>query len=1138
MTSTAPFLRIVPPDPTAQQRVASDPAASVWVNASAGSGKTTILTHRVTRLLLSGVRPERILCLTFTRAAAAEMSLRVTERLSHWAVCSDNELSASLTDLQGRVPTSEESTRARRLFAEALACPGGMRIRTLHAFGQEILRRFPIESGLAPHFSVIEEEDAQALQEDCLKNLLQEAALPDSQLGPAIVTLIDRLGEKAFRDMARHVLREKTRIRKALIQYGDLDALTAHIRNALHLAPDDTITSLIDSAFDPETFHADEIRKAATTLLEGKPTYIKRGQKILAWLDLPPSQQVASYYSYARFFLKADGNLYTDYGDTKLLKQHPDLDRLLRREATRLQSLNERIAAVETATLTAAALAFGQALITSYSHRKHVQAALDYDDLVHETLNLLQRPGIAPWILHKLDDGLDHLLVDEAQDTSRAQWDIVATLADEFFAGSTAHDNNRTLFVVGDEKQSIYSFQNADPAAFAAMRHFFKNKIEGAEKFWSEIPLHVSFRSAPAVLRAVDAVFAVDQTRQGVAAHPIEHVSFKRDHLFGRVEVWPLIPQPEKNKNKDTVWDLPLGYENERDPQAELAAHIASTIKGWLVKNERLPDSDRPIRAGDIMILLRRRGRFADLMVSALKQNNVPVTGVDRMRLMEQLPVMDLLALIQFTLLPEDDLNLAALLRGPLLNMSEDELMHLAARRNGIPLWHRLKASTAHKPAHDYLAAWLGKADFMTPFAMLTHVLNAPCPASTVSGKKAIWSRLGLDALDPIEELLNAAQNFGRHHAPSLQSFLHHLAASDSEIKRELDHGQNSGEGQIRIMTVHASKGLEAPIVFLPDTTNVPRVQDVPKFLWSDNGLPFYLPSRPDTGLTRPIWNHARTAQLEEYRRLLYVALTRASHRLYIGGWELARNETDGTMSWYNLIKNGMGTSEAHAQNTNPEIIVWEDAVLPAKSGSTAPTTTSTIPPLPDWARTAAPAEKRETATLSPSQLGAQPSSASPDQAFARGRIIHRLLQSLPDVDEDKREAAATRFLAHPQHRLIEVQQNEVRSEVMKLLHHPDFAHLFGPQSRAEVPLAGIVAGQKFSGQVDRLVLTQGEVWVVDYKTNRPPPADAADIPDAYRAQMEAYRALLQSIYPGQKVRCFLLWTYTPHLMEVLARQG
>lgn len=1124
-----------PADPTSLQRAASAPDTSVWVNASAGSGKTTILTNRVLRLLLTGVRPERILCLTFTRAAAAEMALRVTSRLSHWAVCGDNELNALLSDLQGRRPLPEEMTRARRLFAAALGCPGGMRIRTLHAFGQEVLRRFPVEANLPPHFTVIEDDDARTLQDDIL---LQQ--LRDDADNPALHYLLEQLGEKAFRQMMGVLLQGRDKIAAAVTHHGSVAALATALRRHMALEDDATVEKLVAAALSPHAFDEQKVRDAARKAAEGGDTFATRGRQILDWLALPQAERLARHTVYMDALLKDDGEPYREYANKKIRAAHPEIDSVLRGEALRLRLLRQKLADLDLVNLTGAAIGFGHDFIRRYTAAKRRRAVLDYNDLVTETLNLLQRPGIAPWILHKLDDGLDHLLVDEAQDTSRAQWDIVATLADEFFAGLGARDANRTLFVVGDEKQSIYSFQNAEPEAFAAMRAMFAEKIRRAEKGWTEIPLQVSFRSAPAILRAVDAVFAAPDARQGVSVEPVRHQPFKADTLSGRVEVWPSIPAPPRTKETED-WQLPLGYDNENDPQAEMATRIAATIKHWLRHGTTLPGMDRPIQPRDIMILLRNRGTFAGTMVRALKQKpfDVPVTGVDRMHLTSQLPVMDVLALIQFTLLPDDDLNLATVLRGPLLNLGEDDLMELAARRGPESLWHRLQTRAGEPSfhaAHAYLTAWLGRADRLTPFAMLTHILNAPCPGSAISGRRALWSRLGLDALDPIDELLNAAQNFSRRHAPSLQAFLHWLTASDSEIKRELDRGDDHGGGQVRIMTVHASKGLEAPIVFLPDTTGLPRAQDVPRLQWDEaRHLPFYFTRKPEAGPAAFVWQEARQAQMEEYRRLLYVALTRASHRLYIGGWEPARNEGDAAHSWYGLVRGGLAQSEAHVAATQDPVeplIVWEDA-SPAPVTEKEPAAAPRAISLPAWALEPAPAEHAPLAPLAPSHLDDETAAATPDAAYARGRLLHRLLQYLPGLKPGAQEKAAARFLATPQFRLSAAEQTGLMREVMGLLRHPDFAPLFGPGSRAEVPLAGYAGGVPVAGQVDRLVEHGDEIWVVDYKTNRPPPRRVEDVPPAYRRQMEAYRALLANVYKGRKIRGFLLWTYTGWLQEL-----
>jgi ATP-dependent helicase/nuclease subunit A len=1117
------------PDPNVNQRAASDPLASVWVNASAGSGKTKVLTDRVTRLLLSGVRPEKILCLTYTRAGAAEMANRVTGILSKWAVCEDAELDNDLDKLQNEPPTSKQRVEARRLFARVLSCPGGLRIRTIHSFCQEILSRFPIEAGLPPHFALIDEQEVDVLNNEVLDDLLREAAAqPEQKLAQALNILIAAQGETGFIKMLQEVMHARGRIEAAIAAAGSEKNLINQTRNLLQLEPEDTPKTVRANAMSrlPEA----ELRQLAAWLAQGSKTHLERSQVLAEILATSSEERAAKFDAYRLLFLTKENEPRKAFANKEILQKHPEIDETSQREAARIQSILERIEAAEIAEVTSGVLTFGFVFAKRLSERKAARAAVDYDDLIMFTENLLHQSGIAPWILYKLDNGLDHILVDEAQDTSRAQWNIVQSLTQEFYAGAGARDNNRTLFVVGDEKQSIFSFQNADPAAFHSFRNIFSRDLEGAGKTLEKIGLHVSFRSAKATLDAVDAVFALDAVREGVSQDPVSHTSFS--NRIGRVEVWPILKQASNEADKSGAWILPTGYEEERDPQAELAQQIAMKIKNWLTQRDVLPGADRPIAPDDIMILLRRRGRFADLMVRALKANKIPVTGVDRMHLINQLPVMDLLAMLRFVLLPEDNLNLATLLRSPLLGLSEEQLMELAIGREGS-LWQSVKTSPLFAIVHDYLSAKLSEADFSTPFAFLSHILNAPCPANADSGRKALWARLGDEALDPIEELLNEAQSFGRSHSPSLQNFLRWLTQADAEIKRELDRGG----GQVRIMTVHASKGLEAPIVFLPDTTAVPRTVDIPKFQWGENDTPLFLPRTPDFGAAARLWQAARERQMEEYRRLFYVALTRAANRLYICGWVGNKNEGDLSQSWYGLAASALHPlHQEHLANDAsgpiPEI-AFADAVtsLAAPLQTRKPSVQKT--PLPAWALRQVEAQPA-VIHLVPSQESTDSFAATPDAAFARGRIIHRLLQSLPDIDPARRIEATQKFLAQPRHALTPAQREEIAAEVNALLNDEKFSTLFAPDSLAEAPLTGNIDGVNVFRQVDRLCLRGDEVWIVDYKTNRPPPANEADIPASYRRQLNEYRTLLRGIYPDKKLHCFLLWTYAPRLMEVV----
>jgi ATP-dependent helicase/nuclease subunit A len=500
---------------------------------------------------------------------------------------------------------------------------------------------------------------------------------------------------------------------------------------------------------------------------------------------------------------------------------------------------------------------------------------------------------------------------------------------------------------------------------------------------------------------------------------------------------------------------------------------------------------------------------------------------------------MDLLALMQFAILPEDDLTLACILHGPLLALSEEQLMELAIGRKGT-LWQSLKEKPAFAEAREYLEKWLNEADFSTPFAMLAHILNEPCPGSEISGKQALWARLGPDVLDPIGELLNAAQEFGHRHAPSLQAFLHWLMLTGAEIKRELDRsGKDRGGNEVRIMTVHAAKGLEAPIVFLPNATDLPEAQKTAGLLWdSQSSAPVYLRGQPQSGIARNLWIEAQQKQMEEYRRLFYVALTRAENRLYICGWENTRSKKRAAEeSWYALAEQALAPLHEPSipEGKSLAAIAFADHGLAIREVEVSKKSATQKVKLPKWARRKAPVESAKVRPLAPSRLApeSEPSTASPDQLYARGRIIHRLLESLPEIEDSKRDEIATRFLASPQHRLPKKEQKEIAAEVLKLLRNPEYAPLFGPGSRAEVPLAGIYEGQPIAGQIDRLCVRGDEVWIVDYKSNRPPPSHVEDVSSAYRKQLAAYRAVLTDIYPGKAIRCFLLWTYGPRLMPI-----
>ncbi len=1128
-------------DPTTRQRRAADPKASVWVAASAGAGKTKVLTDRVLALLLDGTLPSRILCLTFTKAAAAEMSTRIARRLSNWTTGRASDVEADIAAILGRAPDPPALLRARQLFALVLEAPGGLKIQTLHGFCQTLLKRFPLEAGVAPYFELADERTAAELLAAARDHVLQEArAGHDQVLAEALAAITEQASEFTFDELMREVARERARLQRQLDQAGGAEALIELVYRRVGADPAVSVKDLIEAACADSAFDAPALRAAGRALGAGSDADQGRGQILAAWLGRAPGDRAAVLAAYMKLFLTQE----REVRKTLITKQGQAADpaalAALQSEAARLVELARRISARVVAEATAQLLRLAGAMLAAYRRRKEAKALLDYDDLILIARDLLRRPGVAPWVLYKLDGGIDHVLIDEAQDTNQEQWQVVAALVEEFFVGAGARELERTVFAVGDRKQSIFSFQRADPAGFEAMRRHFKDAVAAIGRRWHEVELDTSFRSVAPVLAAVDAVFAEPGAADGVV--PDGQTSHHRPHRLGQaglVELWPAVEPAERQPLER--WRPPVGQVAADSPVERLARIIAETIRSWLADGEDLPARGRKVRAGDIMVLVRRRGSFVEHLVRALKDLGVPVAGVDRMVLAEQLAVMDLVALGEFLLLPSDDLTLATVLKSPLIGLDEEQLFEIAHGRGAVSLWQSLQRRRHDHPAFagavETLEALLARADFTPPFELFADVLGPG------GGRYRLVERLGSEALDPLDEFLSAALAFEATHVPSLQGFLSWLQRGHSEIKRDLEPARD----QVRVMTVHGAKGLEAPIVILPDTMQVPRTG--PRLLWPEGDeIPLWSPAaRLDDGLAAATRAAARRAAEREYRRLLYVAMTRAEDRLYVAGWRTQRGVAG---CWYELVERGLESLAPVAPISLPGGLAGAGRRLESpQSVAAAAAGADALPPkpapaLPEWAKRPPAADPDPPRPLAPSRPdGEEPAIRSPTRPedaarLKRGRLIHRLLQTLPELPRRRRSAAARRWLGRPVNGLGAAEVERLESEVLAVLDHQEFAPLFGPGSRAEVPLTGLIRARdgstrRIAGQVDRLLVTAEEVLVLDYKSNRPAPTREEDVSPFYIKQMSAYRAILQRIYPGRRVRCVLAWTEIPRLMQL-----
>ena len=1064
---------------------AADPDASFWVAASAGTGKTTVLIDRLLRLMLDGADPARLLCLTFTRAAAAEMATRLDGELAKWATLRDGELSQTLYAFTGQFADAALVARARRLFALVLDTPGGIKISTIHAFCQSLLRRFPLEAEVSPEFTVVEDRDADELLAEAAQNVIIAARDGgDRELTEALAIVADHTAEERFGELMKALVQERGKLRVALA--AGHAAMRRKLSAALALPEGATIESLVDEFCAEGAGDEAALRFAAAALAGGSDADCRRGAAIDAWCVAEPRNRPDMLRRYEGTFLTDKGEIRKSLtSKTAACSAGCSVVEILGGEAKRVLQLRQGRAAAVLREATCALVRLGDALLREYDAAKQRKCVLDFDDLVLQACDLLG--GMAPWVLFKLDGGLDHILIDEGQDTNPEQWEVVAALAEEFFAGEGASVSPRTVFAVGDVKQSIFSFQRADPQAFLDKHRHFQQRVTNAKQNWREAKLEISYRSTEPVLQAVNEIFGPDREAcAGVAldGKPIYHrPDNPRASRAGLVELWPpVMPEPEEPPGPPA---LPLTRQRGAEPYARLARAIAAKIRQWLDTGERLQEwldagerlelSDRLLRPGDIMVLVRRRNEFVGELLRALKQRGVPVAGADRLVLTEQLAVQDLIAVGRFLLLPEDDLTLAAVLKSPLFDIDEDTLFELCHRRGNELLWNRLRAgadaNAKLRRAADRLSLWLARADFVPPHELYAEILGAE------GARRAFRERLGPEAEDPIEEFLGLALAYERDHVPSMQGFLRWVAAGETEVKRD---SAARLRDEVRILTVHGAKGLEAPVVFLTDTTALPKPPET--LLWTQSEqLPLWCP-RADFAV--PYYADEREAlrrrQLEEYRRLLYVGLTRAQDRLYICGWETRRPAGDSC--WHALCRAGLaGIAARFDFDTRPLIgdqDGWSGKGLRLESRQrAAPQRRSAASPpdptLPDWVRRPPPAEPDSPRPLVPSQPSDdEPAVLSPvapagGNRFKRGLLVHSLLQSLPDLPRTEREAAARRFLASPVHALAADAQDDILRETLAVLDHPDFAPLFGPGSLAEVPIVGIVGGRALSGQID-----------------------------------------------------------------------
>jgi ATP-dependent helicase/nuclease subunit A len=1075
------------------------PHKSAWVAASAGTGKTKILTDRVLALLLSGVPLEKILCLTFTKAGATEMLDRVMTRLGHWAIMDKQALATELRALGGATPLY--MTRARTLFAELLDHPTGLTLQTLHSFCQSLLQRFPLEAGLSCAFSIADEGTALDLLTQAQEETLS-ASCPEIQ--KALLRLATAFGQERFQELFESLFQSRQQEYMRLTD-KPIKALTHTFGVDPRHAPQDIFERSLSHARLQET-----LTPFLCFLETGGKEDQNRARFLAAYLE-KETPQVSDFLNTTKAFLTQDGDVRARLLSKALATSRPECLEALERAARDFKETLDALNSLQVAQHSLSFFQIYQEVTQRYQTLKAEKNLLDYDDLIEKACLLLHDPAVCDWVRYKMDGGIDHILVDEAQDTNDRQWALIGALSEEFFSGDSAKTRPSTLFAVGDVKQSIYRFQGAMPALFEEMRTHFAVRARRASHDWEDVSLNKSYRSSSAVLAVVDHV--IDQTRaftgvRSLESRPLPHLCAK-PLPGGQVCLWPLAPRPN---DADT-----------HIPEKELAKEIAATIRQWLEEKRVLESTGAPLEPQDIMILIQRRHAFVGHLTRALRDEGVAVAGEDRLTLESQLAVQDLMALGRFLLLPQDDWSLACCLKSPLGGLTDQDLETLCLRREGS-LWQALCVRMDEAPfqaPHTLLSDMLRKVDQISVFSLYSEILY------TRGYFKAFAARFGGDVQELLYEFLMLAKQDSQKHGSCLESFLHRLSKTENILKKDF---ANNTLNQVRILTVHGAKGLQAPLVILADTTKAPTLKE--SFMWHD-GMCVWLPPREkEPALVRELKKKPLAHLEEDAHRLLYVALTRAQDEIHVWGWENSQGVKE--KSWYRLVEESL-MALGSLQDDGRLLLSHRPVSVGALS---APLTRQNVEVLdheesvPSWLFESL---TRESDRLtSQTQAVTQPQDDAvhaPDRARLRGTVLHHLLEWLPRLAPHARADALEGYFSTFEEALLPSSEKaQIRTSIDALLTHPDLQRFFGVGALQEVPLSGIIDGTPITGRLDLLLQDEDDLLIVDFKSTPVPPLT---VPDTYVQQLHLYQRLLQPLYPHHRITTWILWTSTGALVQV-----
>ncbi|MDF2964629.1 MAG: uvrD [Rickettsiaceae bacterium] len=1107
-----------------EQLHASNPDTSVWVSASAGTGKTKILTDRVLRLLINGVKPEKILCITFTKAAAGEMNNRINKELSVWANLSSVKLEERLKSSFGHPPTREQLNLASQLFHEKLSSVENLKIQTIHSFCQFILGRFPVEAGISPGFKVIDEYKRDEILKQIRINLIVNACeRPDSELGNSVEFIASHLHENTIYEIIKEVINNKTKFYNLFNNFKECSHYERELRKIFVLSEYQFETNIIERLLAGLNYLNIELNlEAIDKEIYGKEYEVLK--RYFEYKQLNLHQQVANFENFCSIFLTQTGEVRKTIFNKKFRCSYPEIDEKFNKIMLNVLDTCEQIKSLNIIFFSKHLFSLANFIINNYEEHKTTHAYLDFDDLIYYTSKLLTNSEAREWVLYKLDGFVEHILVDEAQDTNFEQWQIIEALAREFYAGVTRADSNRTLFVVGDEKQSIYSFQGADPASFTAMNCYFKDKMLAADKRFATIDLSWSYRSLDAINIAVTKVFERIK-KQDTALFSNQNLSMKcfRQGGGGRIEIWPLVIKQSKESN--LFWPLPDRSHEYETTDLLLAEAIAHYIHSQISSKKYLASRKRTVNASDFIILVKQRDEFSKQVINELNKLHVKVAGIDRMSLLDNLAIKDILCLAKFVLLPNDDLNLACLLKSPFVGLPESTLYSLAVKREGRSIWQALKESPTRSEATSgdlMKKAFADLSKFLEIYKVSSFTEFFRLILDALGFREKILIECGLEASEIVNEFLDLAANFERENGNNLQDFIIWVENSHIEIKRDLEQGDS-----LRVMTVHGSKGLQAPFVILADTTRIGRQK--PKLLWTEeNHLLWPGYSANENEFYKALEEKYKHKDYQEYLRLLYVAMTRAEDELIIFGSSEKEDVADNC--WYSLIKEGLKdvTCEAEIPVNLTRYFAGNSKYLHFDLYSEKVAPLESVPlssndkyiPLMDTT------PKFFLKTMEEQQLTQSPLISR--QATEYGTVIHRLLEAYFTA-KDLNFVINHPILEHLNYKQV----ISVREKLSRVAELSEIKQLLKYNLKCEVTVGMNDERNSTLGRLDLLAINNSEAVIIDYKTDSHVPSSVSDVPNQYQTQLKHYKQIITELYPEKIIRTKIFWFENLSFMEL-----